>query len=50
MVVKLSSCTIFDSFFYSWQLRKGNQNGAARTFFSPAYFVTALTIEKSREY
>ena len=39
---KFSSCTIFDSFFYSWQLRKMVQ---LEFFFGPSYFVTALAFD-----
>ena len=39
---KISGCTFFDSFFSAASCKKGIKNGAARKFFGPSYFVTAL--------
>ena len=35
-------CIIFNSFFTDGSWEKGIKNGAARKFFGPSYFVTAL--------
>ena len=40
---KKSSCTVFESFFFSWQVRKRIQKTVQlKKIFGPSYFVTAL--------